>query len=163
EQARLDLGARGMSGQRPILIPLDGSELAEKALPYAAALAQERRVPLLLVRVVEVHGVVRANLSTAAMTDLIVEEDWKEAEQYLSGRVQALRGIAPGLVVRPALPIGDPAVEILAAERACGAQAVVLTTHGRAGLKRWLRGSVAEQVLRYGQAPVLLVRPWDTR
>jgi nucleotide-binding universal stress UspA family protein len=63
--------------------------------------------------------------------------------------------------VRTAVRLGDPATVLLGLEADEAAQLVVMGTHGRSGLDRWVRGSVAEAVLCRGRAPVLLVRPTD--
>jgi nucleotide-binding universal stress UspA family protein len=93
--------------------------------------------------------------------DMVVEADRTEAAGYLEAQAAALRGAVPGLEVRTEMLLGGAAAELLRLEAACKVQLVVMSTHGRGGLERLVRGSVAEQVLRRGTAPVLLVRPSD--
>ena len=168
EQGANDATAFGIpslanSGERqaPILVPLDGSNLAERALPYGIAFAQEQSAPLLLVRVISAYGAPIASISAVAMSDVIVTAERDEAADYLARTADRVRAAAADLDVATELRLGDAALELLDVEAVYNARLVVLTTHGRTGLNRWLRGSVAEKVLRHGTAPVFLVRPWD--
>ncbi|MGH2356344.1 MAG: universal stress protein, partial [Chloroflexota bacterium] len=146
----------------PVLVPLDGSPLAERALPWAASLAARRRAPLLLERVVRPWiAPVAPGSAEMEAEHAVVEADRVAATQYLEAQAGALRDAVPGLNVRMAVRLGEPASALVELELEQDAQAVVMTTHGRSGLERWLRGSVAEAVLRRGTAPVLLIRPGD--
>lgn len=151
----------GERHRRPILVPLDGSRLAEQALGHAVHAAQRYDAPLLLVRVVDLQPVLGSNLAADALASIYEVEREAEAQRYLEEQAAALRHAFPGLVVETELALGAPAFRVIEVEAARHAQLVVLTTHGRTGLDRWVRGSVAEHVLRHGAAPVLLVRPWD--
>jgi nucleotide-binding universal stress UspA family protein len=100
-------------------------------------------------------------LAAAAATDLLLPAEREEAAGYLSQVVQRLKTAAPDLAVTREVRVGEPAMELLAVERERHVQLVALTTHGRTGAGRWLRGSVAEELLRRGRAPILMIRPWD--
>ena len=133
---------------RRIAVPLDGSELAERALPFARSLAQLVGGNLILARVADGRGRfgdrIEAQIEAAA-----------EAEAYLE---RLMDGRRAGYVVERSLPYGDPATEIarLAGERS--ADLIVMSTHGRSGLGRALLGSVADTLVRRTQLPLLLVR-----
>lgn len=132
-----------MAGQ--ILVPLDGSPLAERALPYAGTLARALGAGLLLVRVV-------AAQSGPAGRRRHAPWDVGEAEAYLSGlgRQLALRGVAAeGAVLR-----GEPVEWIarVAARRSAGL--IVMASHG---LDSWAFGSVARAVIDRAPAPVLVI------
>ncbi len=137
--------------------------LAERALPYAAALAGDRHAPLPLVPVVAMHdyghdhGVV--SLSGMAATDLVIASEEEEETRYLERQAADLHRLVPGLTIQTELRVGEPAPELLAAEQAHDAQVVVLTTHGHTGVLRWLHGSVADRVAHVARVPVLLYRP----
>lgn len=118
-----------------VLAPLDGSQLAERGLDYAVRLARALGVSLALVRVV-------ANRRQAPAARLYLQE--------------VARGAAADLETGIEVRYGDPAREILAAERE--GDLLVMTSHGATGLQRFLLGSVADRVLRYGRAPVFLAR-----
>lgn len=135
---------------RHLLVPLDGSRLAESALPAAGALASRLPARMTLLHVLEsappqsVHG--DRHLGRAA-----------EADAYLHGAADWLqvRGVQAETVVLP--QAGDVAATIAACGRATGADLIVIATHGRSGVRGLLYGRVAQQVLQRGDVPVLLI------
>ena len=143
----------------PILLALDGSELAERALPHAVALARQFGARLLLVRVVppvvQPLGV-EPGFSPASGYAQVIEAESAAARAYVDHLAQRLQ--QDGITVEALTPLGEPAASILevAAER--GAGLIVMATHGRSGLSRLVFGSVAERVLREASVPLLLVR-----
>jgi nucleotide-binding universal stress UspA family protein len=153
--------AGGHGGPGPVLVALDGSALAERALPWGARLAARRRAPLLLAQAIHPPYTVAPGPATATLVESLQEAERATAEAYLEGRATGVRAATPGLEVRTAVRLGDPATVLLGLEEDEDAQLVVMGTHGRGGLDRWVRGSVAEAVLCRGRAPVLLVRPTD--
>ena len=135
-----------------ILVPLDGSTLGERALPYAESLARASQARLILLRAVEAHALTgrgRAEARAAAML---------EAESYLEGIATPLR--ERGLTVDLALPYGGAADAIADEATLRGVDLVAMATHGRGGLGRFVYGSVAERVLHELETPLLLVRAW---
>ncbi|HET9017642.1 MAG TPA: universal stress protein [Thermomicrobiaceae bacterium] len=121
-----------------VVVPLDGSQLAEEALPRAAAIAERSSAPLHLVRVVP------SDANGAAQD---------EARTYLQGKARDL-----GDRVQVSVLTGDPAAQIIDHVAGLADALVVMTTHGRSGIGRWISGSVADRVVRDGEAPVLLIR-----
>ncbi|MCX7622483.1 MAG: universal stress protein [Thermomicrobium sp.] len=121
-----------------VVVPLDGSELAEAALPYGKALAERFGASLYLVRVVDIE----APADVAA-----------GARDYLAKVAERL-GVPAEITVR----YGDPAAEIIDLVLELPDPAIAMTTHGRSGLGRWLYGSVADRVVRGAGVPVLLIR-----
>lgn len=139
-----------------IVVPLDGSELAEQAVPVAAALAADLGVPVHLMRVLDVDALratVKAGIHAAAAYMRSQEEIQRYAEEYLAEQVQELRN--RDLTATVEVLTGSPAVTLLDAMRPD--DLVVMTTHGRGGVRRWLLGSVADKLVRAAEAPVLLV------
>lgn len=142
-----------------VLVPLDGSVVAEMALKNAVSLAQAYQAQLTLVRVVEPPHMLSAQLaleSAAAFLELgtLLAQ---EAQDYLAQRQAELQ--AQGLEVATLVVEGDVvADQIIAVADRVGADVIVMSTHGRTGLPRWVFGSVAERVLRQATLPVLLVR-----
>lgn len=131
-----------------VLVPLDRSELSEQVLaPLQACLrAKGEDAEVLLLTVVEPAG-------TAAEADPALDE----AEAYLQGAARRLEGCA---ATRSLVRRGDPAEEILSCAAEEDVDLVAMSTHGRTGVSRWLRGSVAERVLRTLEGvPLLLVNP----
>lgn len=125
---------------RTILVPLDGSELAEKALPIATALAEASGTRLILVRAAWAHVLAGMDPTDAQVAAV------REAEAYLSG----VTGRVATLNVRAEArtPYDNAADGILMEVNDSDADLVVMCTHGRSGLRRLLYGSVAEGVIR---------------
>jgi nucleotide-binding universal stress UspA family protein len=132
-----------MEGQiGTVLVPLDGSGLAEAALPLARLIATRLGTPIHLLLVLEHER---------------LEEARQRAEQYLHDAARHA-GIDGLIRVRT----GQPAEEILDEIERLPAPLVVMTTHGRSGLARWAFGSVADRVVRGAESPVLLLRSGHT-
>ncbi len=142
---------------RPLLVPLDGSELGEAALPWAVTLARSHDVPVVLVRVIgrppyRAPAEAYAQFLTATRTP--IEADLERVRQRLA---------AAGRRVETAIRDGDAAESILNLADEIGAFAIVMAFHGRGGLTRLVLGSVAERVLEQATVPVLLVRAGAAR
>jgi nucleotide-binding universal stress UspA family protein len=138
-----------------VLVPLDGSQLAESILPLAEKVAGPQ-AELVLLRVVEPlsAGEVMASAGVVTPDALLARE--LDAKHYLAGVESRLK--SKGLRVQRRLQVGRAADEILATARAAGADLIAMTTHGRSGVTRLLFGSVAEAVLRASPIPVLMMR-----
>jgi nucleotide-binding universal stress UspA family protein len=140
---------------KKILVPLDGSELAKKALDEAVKLANCFGAEMILFQVVPfmpIYG------SPELVTPLIVDEKQKEAaEKYLTNLVEELK--KKGLKVTATVRTGQQvAVEIIDFAKESGADLIVMCTHGRSGITRWMLGSVALKLLTRGEKPILLIR-----
>jgi nucleotide-binding universal stress UspA family protein len=122
-----------------ILVPLDGSVLADLALPYAARLARADGGRIVLLQAVpDAASSAHAEATLAAAAD---------------------RLIADGFPVEAHVCVGAPGPVVVDGARAWGTGLMAMCTHGRSGLGRWLYGSVADHVLRHAEVPVLLVSP----
>jgi nucleotide-binding universal stress UspA family protein len=146
-----------------ILVPLDGSKLAEAALPYIeeliSKLPKEPKVEVTLFQVVSslTHFIVAGEAGVQVpYTEQEMEQIKKRAMDYLEKAGEGLR--KRGAVVEVRVSTGDPADEIYNAATEINADLVAMSTHGRSGLSRWAFGSVASKVLRGGNKPVLMVR-----
>jgi nucleotide-binding universal stress UspA family protein len=151
-----------------ILVPLDGSELAERALPVAERVARATAGTLLLARVVPISrwaidppGLPLDPQLYRQLPEHIrnlLDREEQGALAYV-GRVEAeLRG--RGLRVRSLVERGVPDATLLDLEVDPPIGLVVLASHGRTGLARFALGSMADRLARYGRAPVLVVRPF---
>jgi nucleotide-binding universal stress UspA family protein len=141
---------------KKILVPLDGSEMAKKGLEEAEKLAQIFGAEIVLFQVVPfmpIYG------SPELVTPLIVDEKQKEAaEKYLLTLSEELR--KKGFKVTSMVKTGQQvAVEIIDFAKESGADLIVMCTHGRSGITRWVLGSVAHKVLTRAETPILLLRP----
>jgi nucleotide-binding universal stress UspA family protein len=146
-------------GSARIIVPLDGSSLAEEALPVALemlGIAGE----LVLVSVVSPPDKVLIDEAghVRAYLDQQEEAATREAHDYLRETAARLQKAQPGLHVACDVRIGEPAPGIVLATLDRGGDLVVMATHGRTGLGRALVGSVAGDVLRTGTTPVVMVR-----
>ena len=145
-----------------ILVPLDGSELAERALPCAERLGVATGATLHLVHVVELAPPLTGPFAPAYLPgsvygDLVAQET-QLATAYLDKMRE--RAAAGGVHVRTEQMVGYAAATLLDYERDAGIDLVVMCSHGRSGLARFALGSVADRLLHHGSAPVLLVRPF---
>jgi nucleotide-binding universal stress UspA family protein len=143
-----------------ILVPLDGSELAERALPLAVTVARATQASVTLARVIQTgtwSGPRLGDLIAPQVITEILEDEAREAWRYVDGVADRLRARQIG-AVSTVVSHGEPGAALLDVERETGADLVVMATHGRTGLGRAAMGSVADHVLRKGRAPVLLAR-----
>jgi len=155
---------------RTILVPLDGSKLAESVLPHVEALAKQRGaelVDVVLLRVCE-QPVIPSDYPPAMPLswEEHVEKEMVKArrvsEQYLTGVEKRLKDAglrARSEVLVDKTPWASPADEIIDYANRNPFNLIVMATHGRSGLSRWAYGSVAEKVLLGASSPILVVRP----
>jgi nucleotide-binding universal stress UspA family protein len=135
------------------MVPLDGSELALAALSEAERLAQGSGARLVLVR----SAVTRPFRATYGTHDAAMA--LREAEDYLEEVASGPR--ERGIDVETRAEYGEPEETLGEAARHEGVDLIVMATHGRSGVGRWVYGSTTQTVLCDPPAPVLLVRAWD--
>ncbi len=140
-----------------ILIPLDGSDFSKQALPVAEAVATKLKVPIIVFQMVQ-------SSYPYVSSDFVSKIDYSKLgqgeEQMVREEMAALaqKLTANGLVAVAEVSSGtDAANEIIQTTKDSDIDLIVMSSHGRSGLGRWLLGSVAEKVLRYGETPLLLV------
>lgn len=143
-----------------VLVPLDGSELAESVLPHLEAVASNCQITTVeLIRVVppiEMHF--KAALPIDSRQEKQINEAaLKEAEDYLL-RVKARLDASRMTVVTKVLP-GEVANQMVEYIEKSGVDLLLIATHGRSGISRWVWGSVADKLLRSSCIPVFVVRP----
>jgi nucleotide-binding universal stress UspA family protein len=141
-----------------IVVPLDGSALAEWALPHAEALARVAGLPLRLIRVVDVVSRAGfAGVDYGYNDNLIVSARQSEeaaADEYLAGIQE--RYAARDIFVTTECRAGRVTQELLATARR--GDLYVMASHGRGGISRWFLGSVAEAITRHSHVPVMVIR-----
>jgi len=145
---------------KKIVVPLDGSDLSEAALPHARAIAEKTSAELLLLRVAVSPLYLESPLDPTF--SMVITESalamQKEAAQYLERIAAPLREAE--LKVTTQVHDGGVAAEAILDEAThFGADLIVMSTHGRSGVTRWLIGSVADKVVHGAQMPVMLIRP----
>jgi nucleotide-binding universal stress UspA family protein len=138
-----------------ILVPLDGSELSESSLNYVVAIATGCRVPeVILVRVRDFLDPVAIKSMSAQVAERIDEAYQKEAETYLKTIADTLN--KKGVNARCEVLSGNPAEEIMKYSQSNKVDLIIMSTHGRTGVSRWVWGSVADKVIKSSTVPVLI-------
>lgn len=148
-----------------LIVPVDGSQIAEQALPHAAHLSKQMGLPVYLIQVVPS----RVEYSVANSGFPIVISSYEDfsliVAKQAEGELEKTREKAVSLGADPVatkLLRGQPADEIANYAASTPSTLTVMTTHGRSGPGRMLLGSVAERVVRQAGVPVLLIRAKGT-
>ena len=145
-----------------ILIPLDGSQVGEAALPVISdmikKLAPKHKITVTLVQVIASSHWIVAGEGSAPVpySEAETEQIKAKATGYLEGAAKKLAG--SGASVSTRVVTGDAATEIYRVAAEAGVDLIAMSTHGRSGLSRWAFGSVTDRVLRGGDIPILTVR-----
>jgi nucleotide-binding universal stress UspA family protein len=134
-----------------LLVPLDGSTTAEAALPLAAELARASGAGLVLLMVMNVHPAPEPAPCDQDLAPI------QHAQNYLETARRHL--VTDYRDVSTAVWRGAPAATIVRAAQMCGADRIVMTTHGHTGNQRDMFGSVADAVLRTAPMSVIVTRP----
>jgi nucleotide-binding universal stress UspA family protein len=142
-----------------IMVPLDGSELAECVLPHVEAVAAGCNVTkvtlIMVVPPLHMYGGAETRISPEERKHL--EEDSVEvATAYLEEKAQMLRD--KGVVVEVKVLLGDVHERLVEYIIENGVDLIIIATHGRSGVSRLFLGSVADRLLRHAPTPVLMVR-----
>lgn len=137
-----------------ILVPLDRSAGSEAVLPTVAELARAEGARIRLLHVAPPVYPVVVGSRVIAYAHQETQRIEYEVLDYLKKAAAGLRGIEVELAVR----FGDPVEEIVTEAGSAGVDAIAMATHRRTGVRRFLKGSVAERVERATTIPVLLVR-----
>ncbi len=161
-----DESASGEAAARlsKIIVPLDGSNAAEAALPFAEELSKALGLEAILIQVIGVETTVHfgpmAPDSWPVPSDILQRLD-VVASGYLTGLAKQLKD--KGLTVQWEVLRGSAGFRIVEFARETADSLVVMTTHGRSGFRRWVMGSVTDQVVRHAGEPVLVMRPHRPR
>lgn len=141
-----------------ILVPLDGSALAEAVIPYVIDIARGTSSEVILLRVCLYDQPPEGEVLFPAPVDREQERCEMAAEciRYLNSAARPLR--AAGLNVRILVEFGYPAERIVDIVKEHRVGLIAMSTHGRTGISRWVYGSVAARVLRAATVPILLIR-----
>jgi universal stress protein A len=145
--------AISLLGVKRILVPLDFSETANKSLSYAIALASDMKAKIILLHVVE-----PVYMSADPGLTYMPQQNAIERKSGLLRLRKVAAAIPRGLFDKAVVRVGAPYGEITAAAERLQAGLIVITTHGRTGLRHALLGSTAERVVRHATCPVLTIR-----
>jgi nucleotide-binding universal stress UspA family protein len=140
-----------------ILVPLDGSGLAENALKHVDILTSTYKVKeVIFLQVIEPAAGLIYNLEIAMQ-----ERIEKEIKDYLEGVADTFR--KRGINARSVVAYGTAADRILEYAEQNDVQIIIMSTHGRSGISRFFSGSVAEKVMRHSTIPLLILPPPGVR
>jgi nucleotide-binding universal stress UspA family protein len=145
----------GEATLKSIVAPLDGSALAEKALPYVAQLAKGMNLDVILMRAYALPPSAVSQDFGPHLKEFMAELE-TEARSYLAEKTEELKGKGPERF-SAVVDFGYGAEEIIALGRKTPDNLIAMCTHGRSGVKRWVLGSVTEKVVRHSGDPVLIV------
>lgn len=150
---------------KKIMVPLDGSELAECVLPHVDGFVTGCQVEtVIFVRVVEPTHYSAVSLTSSPQfhktmqenAKLIEEEEKSSAARYLKKVISRVK--QGGIKYKADVLVGKVADRLVDYADANEIDLVLIATHGRSGISRWVRGSIADRVLRSSRAPVLMIR-----
>lgn len=141
---------------RKILVPLDGSKLAEAVLPQVRVLADTASGEIVLLRVPD-YPIFDQSLTDPELITQIQRQADSDARAYLDAVARDLQG--NGRKISCVVVNGAVADTILDWAERTGADLIAMSTHGRGGMARWLIGSVTDKVVQGARVPVLVVRP----
>ena len=155
---------------KKIMVPLDGSELAECVLPHVKEFVSCFHVEtVIFVRVMEPtparYSEMESNSNPHAFESIqkeikmIDERRRTSVARYLKQTINRVK--QDGTKFKAEVLVGQIADRLVDYVDANGIDLVLIATHGRSGISRWVRGSIAEKVLRSSHAPVLMVRAGD--
>jgi nucleotide-binding universal stress UspA family protein len=148
-----------------ILVPLDGSRLSARALPYAAEIGQHFRGAVILIRVVPFSPIDPIGTYTLPEVLQTIEKSAHDkdrknlasARRYLKRKLKRI--ISKGIKGSQYAILGTPAQSIIDFSRSADVDLIIMTTHNKRGLKRALLGSVSDEVVRESGIPVLTIPP----
>ena len=135
---------------KSILVPLDGSKLAENILAEVEQLAVLLNARLNLIYVSKAHVLPGVDPTDAQVRVV------NKAKEYLDNLKEQLS--TKNIDIEVHTPYGNPAAKILEVSRRHDIDLIAMSTHGRSGIGRWLLGSIAEKVVRHSEIPILLLR-----
>ena len=139
-----------------LVIPLDGSELAESALAYGEELARTMGLKISLIRVVSTAALTYPSTEAYTYDPKMLSDLENAAVVYLKQKQTELE--QKGFKVENTVRGGYPADHIIDFAEANEGSLIVMSTHGRTGIGRWVMGSVADRILRASHSPILLIR-----
>jgi nucleotide-binding universal stress UspA family protein len=158
-RAKEESKTSGEAAFKSILVPLDGSALAESVIPLAATMAKNLDLEVVLVRAYHIpyNAYAGEDGFYAVNYDDLLGSVRDEAKEYLDKQMAEVKklGVARVSALSKEGIAGD---EIIALGRTTPEAVIAMCSHGRSGIGRWVLGSVTENVVRHSDAPVLVVR-----
>ena len=150
-----DNKSSGEASLSKVIVPLDGSPLAEKALPHVLELATKMKMEVVVVRAPEAPRAATVDQEGDPEFQKIAKEIVKEAKTYLEAKTNELQ--AKGLKASSLMLDGEAAGEIIDLARKTPSNLVAISTHGWSGIGRWILGNITERVVHHCGDPVLII------
>jgi nucleotide-binding universal stress UspA family protein len=148
--------SREVAALKTILVPLDGSPLAERIIPYVVETAKKANLEVILMRVYLVPGIAYPTGDYQPNWERLHEETRKAADDYLDEKMRQL--LKQGLARVSSVSLeGSAAEKIIRLAQGKPECFITMCTHGKTGVGRWVLGSVTDRVSRHGDAPVLVI------
>jgi nucleotide-binding universal stress UspA family protein len=142
-----------------IVVPLDGSELAEGVIPHVAELVRDRQSQVCLLAVAQTGRRAPPVLADLLSATAGSQEERQRVEQELTTYLATVaEKLEPAASAQVSVRFGQPADEILALAGEVNAELIAMSTHGRSGIRQWVFGTVADRILHGASCPLLLVR-----
>ena len=142
-----------------ILVPVDGSPLGERSLSLAIPVAEQHGARLVLLHVHQPPPPITAIGGGVPVRDPGLDHHLRNERQKYLERLTARLRRETALAIEPVFREGPVIPTIESFIREAGVDLIVMSTHGRSGIGRWVMGSVADRVLRASCRPIFLVRP----
>ncbi len=146
-----------------MLVPLDGSKTAEAILPsvedLVSKLGSDTEAEVTLLEVISdmtYNVLTRDRRAQLPLSENELEQIKKQAQDYLERVAETLR--AKGIKVNTMVAVGETTKEIIKAAHEIDANVITMSTHGFSGIKRWALGSVADEVVKLSDIPVMVIR-----
>jgi nucleotide-binding universal stress UspA family protein len=152
ENAKTD----GQAAPSSVIVPLDGSEVAESILPHVIELAKAVKLKVVLLQTFTLKQIIYAYKDYIADFDELERSSKSGASRYLQQKEQQLK--EAGLDVSSVAAEGEAAEIIIELAKGAPDSLIAMCTHGRSGIRRWMLGSITEKVVRHADNPVLAVR-----
>jgi len=156
-RAKEDAKTEGQAALNSIIVPLDGSTLAERILPHAIELAKALKLKVILVQVFTLKQIIHTYKDYIPDFDALQKSTESGASRYLEEKERQLK--REGLEVSSLAAEGEAAETILELAKGAPDSLLAMCTHGQSGIRRWMLGSVTEKVIRHAENPVLAIHP----
>ena len=146
----------GQAALNPVIVPLDGSEVAESILPHVIELARAMQLKVVLLQTFTMKQIIYTYKDYIPDFDALERSSKSGASHYLEEKEQQLK--QAGIDVSSVAAEGEAAETIIELANGSPDSVIAMCTHGRSGVKRWMLGSITEKVVRHADNPVLTVR-----
>ena len=138
-----------------VLVPLDGSDLSVTAIEHAKSVIPEGATVILLMVIEPINAMVYADAGSSIFVNPDLPDPEAVSRNILNRHATTLTD--KGHTIETLVIKGDPATSILDFAESAEVDAIIMTTHGRTGIERWLMGSVTQKVLGHAKCPVFVI------